>query len=72
MMRNRLRYAGARECDLEQVSLELAVVLNNELTPILARYAHEAMREFGLEQIPPGLPLMTSSWSWNETGEPPD
>jgi hypothetical protein len=62
----RLRYAGVRECDLEKVAVELAELLWKELRPILARYADEAMREFGLVQIPRGLPRMTSSWSWKD------
>lgn len=63
---NRLRYAGVRECDLEKVSIELAELLEKEFAPILARCADEAIRDFGLVQIPPGLPLMTTTRSWND------
>lgn len=65
----RLRYAGVRECDLEKVAEELAQRLENDVRPILARHADEAIREFGMERIPSGLPLMTSSWSWTEANE---
>jgi hypothetical protein len=66
---NRLRYAGVRECDLEEVSVELAELLDHELTRVLARYADDAIREFGLVPIPRGLPLMTSTWSWKGENE---
>ncbi len=62
----RLRYAGVRECDLEKVAVELSQLLEKDLTPVLAAYADEALREFGFVRIPRGLPLMTTSSSWND------
>lgn len=47
-----LMFAGVRECDLEQVGSELAVLLDNELRPVLIAHSEKAIQEFGMERIP--------------------